>query len=127
MLHTVLLSLVPVVPAAQELGTLDATPILERPVVPTSVDADPKHIRLSSTYGTIQFPRSFYCVNPNCGKPDTQSPYPMANLAGILRDYIALHHPTDRERIHACETCRVEFLPYDWGLNDQAAPPALGR
>ena len=44
---------------------------------------------LCSACGTVQFPKSHYCVNPNCGKPDTQQDYPMADLAGAVMTYTA--------------------------------------
>ena len=39
--------------------------------------------------GTVQFPKSHYCVNPNCGKGDTQENHPMAEIAGAVMTYTA--------------------------------------
>jgi len=39
--------------------------------------------------GTVQFPKSHYCVNPNCGKGDTQHDHPMADTAGAVMTYTA--------------------------------------
>jgi 3-hydroxy-3-methylglutaryl CoA synthase len=42
-----------------------------------------------SDCGTVQFPKSHYCVNPNCGKPGTQEDHPMSNLGGAVMTYTA--------------------------------------
>ena len=40
--------------------------------------------------------------------------------------FVAAYLPAaDRDAILAGRV-RPEFLPYDWGLNDQAAPPSYG-
>ena len=39
--------------------------------------------------GTVQFPKSHYCVNPNCGKGGTQEDHPMAQTAGAVMTYTA--------------------------------------
>ncbi len=39
--------------------------------------------------GTIQIPRSEYCVNPECGKRNTQVPYALASARGEVRTYTA--------------------------------------
>jgi hypothetical protein len=37
-----------------------------------------------------------------------------------LRGYVLLYLPQHRaEALRACTSCRVEFTPYDWGLNDR--------
>jgi 3-hydroxy-3-methylglutaryl CoA synthase len=42
-----------------------------------------------SDCGTVQFPKSHYCVNPNCGKGDTQDDHPMSELGGAVMTYTA--------------------------------------
>ena len=42
-----------------------------------------------SDCGTVQFPKSHYCVNPNCGKCDTQADHPMADTGGAVMTYTA--------------------------------------
>ena len=42
-----------------------------------------------SDCGTVQFPKSYYCVNPNCGKGDTQDDHRMAETAGTVMTYTA--------------------------------------
>lgn len=42
-----------------------------------------------SDCGTVQFPKSHYCVNPNCGKGDTQEDHPMAETTGAVMTYTA--------------------------------------
>jgi len=42
-----------------------------------------------SACGTVQFPKSHYCVNPNCGKLETQDDQPMADLNGTVMTYTA--------------------------------------
>ena len=39
--------------------------------------------------GTVQFPKSVYCVNPDCRKKDTQEDHPMADAAGKVRTWTA--------------------------------------
>lgn len=40
-----------------------------------------------------------------------------------LRAYLAHQLPAhETEAIHSCADCRVEFIPYDWSLNDRGAP-----
>jgi hypothetical protein len=40
-----------------------------------------------------------------------------------LPEYIASLLPPDEARaLLACAACRIEFIPYDWRLNDQAGP-----
>jgi len=37
-----------------------------------------------------------------------------------LRAYVALHLPAhEAEAIRSCADCRIEFMPYDWSLNDR--------
>jgi 3-hydroxy-3-methylglutaryl CoA synthase len=40
-----------------------------------------------SACGTVQFPRSRVCVNPECRKTDTQAPYRLAGARGRIRSY----------------------------------------
>lgn len=40
-----------------------------------------------SSCGTIQFPRTRACVNPDCRAFDTQEPYPMAELIGTIKSF----------------------------------------
>jgi uncharacterized OB-fold protein len=40
-----------------------------------------------SKCGTLQFPRSAICVNPNCNALDTQEPYPFAETTGRINSY----------------------------------------
>ncbi len=42
-----------------------------------------------SKCGTLQFPRSDICVNPNCNALHTQEPYPFADMAGRIKSYTA--------------------------------------
>jgi hypothetical protein len=40
-----------------------------------------------------------------------------------LLTYVRLHLPPETAaRLAACQDCEVEFVPYDWGLNDIALP-----
>ena len=39
--------------------------------------------------GTVQFPKSHYCVNPNCGALDTQVDHPMADTPGTVKTWTA--------------------------------------
>lgn len=39
--------------------------------------------------GTIQFPKSNYCVNPDCGQADTQDDYPLADTGGRVVTFTA--------------------------------------
>ena len=39
--------------------------------------------------GTVQFPKSVYCVNPNCGEANTQTDHPMADATGKVRTWTA--------------------------------------
>ncbi len=39
--------------------------------------------------GTLQFPRSRICVNPNCNAIDTQDPHPFAEKIGRINSYTA--------------------------------------
>jgi len=39
--------------------------------------------------GTVQFPKSVYCVNPDCGKEGTQADHPMADAKGKVRTWTA--------------------------------------
>ena len=41
--------------------------------------------------GTVQFPKSVYCVNPECGAADTQTDHPMADETGTVRTWTADH------------------------------------
>ena len=42
-----------------------------------------------STCGTLQFPRTAICVNPNCNAVHTQQPHPFAEMAGRINSYTA--------------------------------------
>jgi 3-hydroxy-3-methylglutaryl CoA synthase len=42
-----------------------------------------------SKCGTLQFPRSDICVNPNCNAIGTQEPHPFADMAGRIKSYTA--------------------------------------
>ena len=42
-----------------------------------------------SKCGTLQFPRTDICVNPNCNALHTQEPYPFAEMAGRIKSYTA--------------------------------------
>jgi hydroxymethylglutaryl-CoA synthase len=42
-----------------------------------------------SKCGTLQFPRSDICVNPNCNAIGTQEPHPFAEKAGRIKSYTA--------------------------------------
>lgn len=46
--------------------------------------------------------------------------------AGIL-EFAVQHVPQELAVAIVKGRFRVEFLPYDWGLNDQASPPSFGR
>ncbi len=39
--------------------------------------------------GTIQFPKSNYCVNPDCGQADTQDDYPLSDTGGRVVTFTA--------------------------------------
>jgi len=39
--------------------------------------------------GTLQFPKTDICVNPNCNALHTQEPYPFADMAGRIKSYTA--------------------------------------
>jgi 3-hydroxy-3-methylglutaryl CoA synthase len=39
--------------------------------------------------GTLQFPKSRICVNPNCNAIDTQEPQPFADMAGRINSFTA--------------------------------------
>ena len=41
------------------------------------------------TCGTLQFPKSRICVNPNCNAVDTQQPHPFADTIGRINSYTA--------------------------------------
>lgn len=41
------------------------------------------------TCGTLQFPKSRVCVNPNCNAFDTQEPHPFADKIGRINSYTA--------------------------------------
>lgn len=41
------------------------------------------------TCGTLQFPKSRICVNPNCNAVDTQEPHPFADKIGRVNSYTA--------------------------------------
>lgn len=40
-----------------------------------------------SQCGTVQYPRTHICVNPNCGAADTQAPYSFANAIGRIKSF----------------------------------------
>ncbi|RMF09023.1 MAG: hydroxymethylglutaryl-CoA synthase family protein [Alphaproteobacteria bacterium] len=40
-----------------------------------------------SRCGTVQFPRTHICVNPNCGAAGTQDPYPFSDLVGRIKSF----------------------------------------
>ncbi len=42
-----------------------------------------------TTCGTVQFPKSVYCVNPECGAADTQEDHSMADSTGKVRTWTA--------------------------------------
>jgi 3-hydroxy-3-methylglutaryl CoA synthase len=42
-----------------------------------------------SKCGTLQFPRTDICVNPNCNAIGTQEPYPFADMKGRIKSYTA--------------------------------------
>jgi len=42
-----------------------------------------------STCGTLQFPRTAICVNPNCNAVHTQEPHPFAEMTGRINSYTA--------------------------------------
>ncbi|MEM7408037.1 MAG: 3-oxoacyl-[acyl-carrier-protein] synthase III C-terminal domain-containing protein [Pseudomonadota bacterium] len=42
-----------------------------------------------SKCGTVQYPKSIYCVNPNCGTKDTQEDHPMSKVPATVRTYTA--------------------------------------
>src|SRR5581483_2687898 len=42
-----------------------------------------------SKCGTLQFPRTDICVNPNCNALHTQEPYPFADMGGRIKSYTA--------------------------------------
>jgi uncharacterized OB-fold protein len=42
-----------------------------------------------SRCGTLQFPRSKICVNPNCNAWHTQEPHPFADMVGRINSYTA--------------------------------------
>ena len=42
-----------------------------------------------TTCGTLQFPRSRVCVNPNCNALDSQEPHPFADRIGRMNSYTA--------------------------------------
>ena len=44
-----------------------------------------------SQCGTVQYPKSIYCVNPNCGAKDTQEPHPMADVPARVKTFTADH------------------------------------
>jgi len=44
-----------------------------------------------SACGTVQFPRSNVCVNPNCGRFHTQEPHPMADARATVQSWTADH------------------------------------
>jgi len=39
--------------------------------------------------GTVQFPRTKACVNPNCGKFHTQEPYPLSDVSAHVQSWTA--------------------------------------
>ena len=39
--------------------------------------------------GTVQFPKSHYCVNPNCGEADSQDDHAMADTGGKVNTWTA--------------------------------------
>jgi hydroxymethylglutaryl-CoA synthase len=39
--------------------------------------------------GTVQFPKSHYCVNPNCGEAETQEDFAMADVPGKVNTWTA--------------------------------------
>jgi 3-hydroxy-3-methylglutaryl CoA synthase len=41
------------------------------------------------TCGTLQFPRTAICVNPNCNAVHTQEPHPFAEMTGRINSYTA--------------------------------------
>jgi 3-hydroxy-3-methylglutaryl CoA synthase len=42
-----------------------------------------------TTCGTLQFPRTAICVNPNCNAVHTQEPHPFAEMTGRINSYTA--------------------------------------
>jgi 3-hydroxy-3-methylglutaryl CoA synthase len=44
-----------------------------------------------SRCGTVQFPKSNYCVNPNCGAKDTQDAHPMSGVPARVKTFTADH------------------------------------
>jgi 3-hydroxy-3-methylglutaryl CoA synthase len=44
-----------------------------------------------SKCGTVQFPKSVYCVNPECGAAATQADHPIADETGTVRTWTADH------------------------------------
>jgi len=71
------------------------------------VDSDRGRLRLSSIFDWYE---SDFTNWMEAMHPDEEP---------SLRGYVLLHaQPPRAEALRACTACRVEFIPYDWGLND---------
>ena len=45
-----------------------------------------------------------------------------------LRNYLATQLPEPQaSAVRSCDDCRIEFVDYDWGLNDRTTPPDKPR
>lgn len=65
--------------------------------IPTSLSALYRNRKMVNAFaggrcskcGTVQFPKSVYCVNPECGAADTQEDHSMADATGKVRTWTA--------------------------------------
>ena len=76
---------------------------------------EPRNVRVDANARRLHLSQIFEWYEADfVGRPGGPSTLP---------EYIASLLPADAARgLRACATCRIEFIPYDWRLNDQAAP-----
>ncbi len=89
---------------------------------------DPRRNRFDLSAGVAQLSKIFDWFGGDFATPDASPALRRAagKHAGALAFAAAYLPAGEREAILAGRL-RVEFLPYDWSLNDTAAPPSFGR
>lgn len=90
---------------------------------------DEKRNRFDATSGTVRLSKIFDWFAGDFASAAKQQPALRRNAgkhAGALA-FVARYLPAAEREAILAGRMRVEFLPYDWALNDQAAPPSFGR
>lgn len=86
---------------------------------------DPRNVRIRPEAGVVHLSSIFDWYEEDfVGWMEAQHPTAPATLLG----YLALYLNEDASaRLASCTDCRIEFIPYDWTLNDQERQPTATR